>query len=169
MRVSALPADWLRLLHHPHRPCAACVGVCKENRCLLGVYVILLFLVLFINLAAAIMAVGVQGTSAARWAGLDKQQNFSQHPWYQQQARTRPSSLTPAAAPVYSTVRLRKKNACDQERAGGPRGAASSTNIVYMRAALITVILAILLQILCIICSVIICRQIASGNESRVV
>uniref|UniRef100_A0A1I8IY64 Tetraspanin n=1 Tax=Macrostomum lignano TaxID=282301 RepID=A0A1I8IY64_9PLAT len=38
-----------------------CVGVCKENRCLLGVYVILLFLVLFINLAAAIMAVVYKG------------------------------------------------------------------------------------------------------------
>uniref|UniRef100_A0A1I8JPC0 Conserved plasma membrane protein n=1 Tax=Macrostomum lignano TaxID=282301 RepID=A0A1I8JPC0_9PLAT len=55
-------------------------------------YVILLFLVLFINLAAAIMAVVYKGDfkgmdKLLRLAGLDKQQNFFlSTPWYQQQS-----------------------------------------------------------------------------------
>ncbi|PAA49029.1 hypothetical protein BOX15_Mlig033985g4 [Macrostomum lignano] len=197
-----------------------CVGVCKENRCLLGVYVILLFLVLFINLAAAIMAVVYKGDfkgmvgeqfqdrlkrhygnltikeskmfteaidklqrndKCCGWAGLDKQQNFFlSTPWYQQQS-SNPAQFPDSCcgsgvldSPAKKEKCVRPKNEQEAREGGFIHEHDCLDNLVamngvYMRAALITVILAILLQILCIICSVIICRQIASGNEGRVV
>uniref|UniRef100_A0A1I8F482 Tetraspanin n=1 Tax=Macrostomum lignano TaxID=282301 RepID=A0A1I8F482_9PLAT len=156
--------------------CGCCVGVCKENRCLLGVYVILLFLVLFINLAAAIMAVDrlkrhygnltikeskmfteaidklQRNDKCCGWAGLDKQQNFFlSTPWYQQQ------SSNPAQFPdSCCALRQRKMRARPKNEQEGREGGfihehdcldnLVAMNGVYMRAALITVILAILLQ-----------------------
>lgn len=199
------------------------IGACKENRCLIAVYLVFLILILIANIAAIALSVVFEkqaksylteqikdrlkryyGNSSepgfqtftkgidtiqkdeqcCGWTGVRSENFYISTPWYQQQQPDKKSRFPDSCCVESIMGDPEKKSKCvnaatpDEEEKAREDGfihnedcSVKLTNLSnrYTQAVLGAIILAILLQVICLTCSIVIARQISGNDAGRVV